>query len=48
LYWDARFLMNWMSSNGRPLEEKKKQISLAYVFLKMLSSINGNFLYINV
>jgi hypothetical protein len=21
LYWDARFLMSWMPSNGRPLEE---------------------------
>jgi hypothetical protein len=22
LYWDARFLMIWMPSNGRPFEEE--------------------------
>jgi hypothetical protein len=23
MYWDARFLMNWMTSNRRPLEEEE-------------------------
>jgi hypothetical protein len=23
LYWDARFLMSYMPSNGRPLEEEE-------------------------
>jgi hypothetical protein len=25
LYWDARFLMSWMPSNGRPLEEEQRR-----------------------
>jgi hypothetical protein len=25
LYWDARFLMSYMYSNGRPLEEEEKK-----------------------
>jgi hypothetical protein len=26
LYWDARFLMSQMPSNGRPLEEEEKKM----------------------
>jgi hypothetical protein len=35
LYWDARFLMSYMPSNGRPLEEE-------VLFLYITHKVNVN------
>jgi hypothetical protein len=40
LYWDARFLMSWMPSNGRSLEEEEEEKKKIFSQFFQLSNLS--------